>query len=175
MESMRASGPLQPAAHSAEVVCPFNRHITNVVCQVFRTMMEVIVTPSTDPHHPPDCGFAALVEFTATWHGALAIGLGRDEAARFTSRLLGSEVGDLSQDEIRDVIGEIANIIAGNIKFVLPPGIDMGLPAWLAGNGTASLLLDRRLLSRHVFESEAGHFSVYLLDRVRSHCEHSDR
>ena len=38
------------------------------------------------------------------------------------------EPDEVSQDDLSDVLGELANIVGGNVKAMLPPGAFLSLP-----------------------------------------------
>ena len=54
--------------------------------------------------------------------GYVSIHVSRRQATDFTARLVGVDVAEVtSEDEIRDAVGEITNMIAGNVKTALSP------------------------------------------------------
>jgi chemotaxis protein CheX len=54
--------------------------------------------------------------------GYVSIHVSRRQATDFTARLIGVDVAEVtSEDEIRDAVGEITNMIAGSMKTALSP------------------------------------------------------
>lgn len=51
-----------------------------------------------------------------------------DAAEQIACRMLEAKPGELGEDEIRDAAGEMANILAGNLKSMLPQPSSLGLP-----------------------------------------------
>jgi len=82
----------------------------------------------------------AFVSYAGALKGCVAICASREQCRDFTARLLGAELDSIKTDvELRDAIGEIANMIAGNVKrelLRLGP-IEIGLPAVSLGSGAA--------------------------------------
>lgn len=155
---------LDGPVHAHETANPFDAHIDAVVDSVFLSMLEIAVRVSAAAHEPPTDALSASVQFHDGWRGELALELGSDAADRVTRLLLGSDAAGPTAEEIQDAVGEIANIIAGNIKVHLPAGAGMGLPSVMPLQ-----LVSRpgqiRLASRS-YECDAGSFSVVLVEGV---------
>jgi len=64
------------------------------------------------------------VSITGSWHGHIVYASSRLAAAAF----LAVEQDEVSLDDLTDVLGELANIVGGNVKAMLPPGADLSLP-----------------------------------------------
>jgi hypothetical protein len=164
VDQLANSCELVTTVQPSQVAQLFDGHIGEVVGYVFLTMMELTVRAAAKRHEPSSDVVAAIVEFNTTWHGALALELGRGQAVRFTQLLLGSDSADLAAEEIQDAVGEIVNIIAGNIKFFLPAGVGLGLPSLIQEQAYFPRMLGRRPLGCRSFDSNAGPFSVVLLE-----------
>jgi chemotaxis protein CheX len=56
------------------------------------------------------------------------------------------DASEVSQDDLSDVLGELANIVGGNVKAMLPPGALLSLPqVVLAPESTARYPNTRRI------------------------------
>ena len=74
----------------------------------------------------------SAVQLTGEWNGAVLLECDRGQACRFAARFLSIDLPDAVDDVVRDVLGELANMIGGNLKCVL----SAGYPAFHAlGNG----------------------------------------
>jgi chemotaxis protein CheX len=49
-------------------------------------------------------------------------------ARRAAAAFLAMELDEVSEDDLSDVLGELANIVGGNVKAMLPPGCFLSLP-----------------------------------------------
>jgi chemotaxis protein CheX len=82
--------------------------------------------PTYDENQPSEVH--SSVSITGSWTGhvvyASSIAAGRRAAAAF----LAMEVDEVSEDDLSDVLGELANIVGGNVKAMLPPGALLSLP-----------------------------------------------
>ena len=59
------------------------------------------------------------------------------QACPFAGRFLSIDPPETVDDVVRDVLGELANMIGGNLKCVLPQGSGFPCPPWWTGATTA--------------------------------------
>ena len=72
---------------------------------------------------------SSWVEIVGPWTGSVALTCGRDTAAELTRALLGEHAPAVLEDEdVEDALGELANVVGGNVKAVLPGPSVLGLP-----------------------------------------------
>ncbi len=93
--------------------------LTNCVIETFETMLEMDlnkVGKSTDPGLN-ESRLVGAVHFAGEVVGTMSLHVSQAFATLITTSMLGVEEGDLdSVEEIKDVLGELANIISGNLK-----------------------------------------------------------
>ena len=69
------------------------------------------------------------VEIVGPWTGAVVLTCGRDTAEELTRALLrGHAPVVLDDEDVRDALGEFANVVGGNVKALLPGPSVLGLP-----------------------------------------------
>jgi CheY-specific phosphatase CheX len=71
----------------------------------------------------------AAVYLTGEWVGAACVHVEPEQACAFAGHFLGMPAPDAVSDDVRDVMGELANMIAGNLKCTLAPGIRVSVPS----------------------------------------------
>ncbi|MGY1606137.1 MULTISPECIES: chemotaxis protein CheX [unclassified Geodermatophilus] len=72
---------------------------------------------------------SSWVEIVGPWTGAVVLTCGHDTAAELTAALLGAHAPPVLEDEdVDDALGELANVVGGNVKAVLPGPSVLGLP-----------------------------------------------
>jgi chemotaxis protein CheX len=79
----------------------------------------------------------ALVRITGDWCGAVTLEMSSD-AATTAARLM-LEADDVDADEVADAVGELVNIIGGNIKSLLPTPSRLSLPQVTRGEALLAL------------------------------------
>ena len=74
-----------------------------------------------------EAAVTAVVVLDGDFEGAVQIGCGRDVALRIT-QLMFATSDEPSSGDISDALGEVSNMIAGNLKTTLPGHNSIGLP-----------------------------------------------
>jgi chemotaxis protein CheX len=80
----------------------------------------------------------STVSITGSWHGHLVYASSRDAAKKAAAAFLAMEPDEVGQEDISDVLGELANIVGGNVKAMLPAGCFLSLPTVVLAPDTAS-------------------------------------
>jgi chemotaxis protein CheX len=81
----------------------------------------------------------ALVRISGAWEGAVQLECSPDHARAAAAAMFAGDAGTASDDEARDALGELANIVSGNLKSLLPPPSALSIP-WVrpAASSTGS-------------------------------------
>lgn len=84
-------------------------------------------------HHAPEAGawWSASITITGTWSGTVTIELPATAAEAVTRRMLAVDLA--GPDDVADAIGELVNMVGGNIKAALPDPTSLSLPVVAAG------------------------------------------
>ncbi len=106
---------------------------------------------------------SAGVYFTGPWRGAALVECTPTQARQFARRLMPVD-GPLSTDDVRDALGEIANMLGGNLKAILPPGVGISMPSVVAGSDFTLRGCGGRMLTRVTLDSEVGLFRVVVVE-----------
>jgi len=113
--------------------------LVNDIRDVFSSMvgmMELSPLPGqAGPVTQFEDGLSAMVGLAGSYNGVVALHTPRKLALAFTAGMLGMEVTELDAD-VRDAMGEIANMIAGAFKTHLSSGgfdIRLSVPSVVSG------------------------------------------
>ena len=68
------------------------------------------------------------VSITGSWTGHVVYASSTAAARRAAAAFLAMEMEEVSEEDVSDVLGELANIVGGNVKAMLPPGAFLSLP-----------------------------------------------
>jgi len=97
--------------------------IRNATHSVFSTMLGTELaaqSPFEDPQPFQQSEVTGFIGMAGEFAGYVSIHVTRAQATDFTARLVGVDVEEItSEDEIRDAVGEITNMLAGNVKTAL--------------------------------------------------------
>ena len=121
MTASPAAQPLVTALIDAAVV----QEITDETWLALLGVEEILVPmPGEQPEDP----LSAWVEVSGPWTGAVVLTCGRATAADLAGILLGAPADELASEDIADALGELANVVGGNVKALLPAPSVLGLP-----------------------------------------------
>ena len=138
--------------------------LEQVVGSVFSTMMAVDIGPSPLPCPDNDGLLTSAVYLSGPWNGAICLHCFPDLACRLAGCFLGLPASQALDDDVRDVMGEIANMIAGNLKCTMSPGVQLSTPLVAGGGEARSGNWTVRVFSS-AFASGAGPFWLLMLTR----------
>ena len=68
------------------------------------------------------------------WNGAISFECNRKHACQIARQFLASEPPEDVDADVRDVIGELANMIGGNIKSAIATDVRLSLPSVIDGS-----------------------------------------
>jgi chemotaxis protein CheX len=82
--------------------------------------------PTYDENQPSEVH--SSVSINGSWTGHLVYSCSTAAARRAAGAFLAMEPEEVSEEDMSDVLGELANIVGGNVKAMLPPGAQLSLP-----------------------------------------------
>ena len=141
--------------------------LAQIVEYVFRTMVCLEVSESNQPWLPSQDRLTATIHLTGDWPGVLALECDRKQASVFAARFLSMNPPETVDDVVRDVLGELANMIGGNLKCVLAGGLKLSMPSVVDGADHRVRVCRAGIRERLVFQSPEGVFSVAVLREER--------
>jgi chemotaxis protein CheX len=104
----------------------------------------------------------ACVQISGAWSGAVLMWCTGEFASLAVKAMF--DVGD-GADEERDAVGEIANMVAGNLKATLPSPSRLSLPIVASGHGFGLDVRHSRPIERVEFLVDEEHHVVVTLVR----------
>jgi chemotaxis protein CheX len=131
--------------------------LAQIVVSIFETMLSLEARESATPWTPGDHRVRAMVKLTSGWSGAVLMECDRDQACRFTGRFLSMDKPDSVDELVCDVLGELANMIGGNLKCVLKGGMKLSMPSVVEASGDGP---DGQVHHRLSFQTAEGPFGV---------------
>lgn len=145
----------------------FTEKAAAIVQQVFGSMLgvEVRSAPAAPPAPPGEAppGVVAAVYFTAGWKGAVLLECAPPQAYAFTAKLMSIPKPSRVDDDVRDALGELTNIIAGNLKAALPKGVELSMPSVVEGGDFTHKIVGANECGHLAFDSAEGAFALTLV------------
>lgn len=142
--------------------------VEKIVTTVFTTMLDVEVSVADPTGTPSGDHLTAAVYSEGEWEGAVLLECNCEQASQFTGSLLGIDPPEEFNDDVRDAIGELANMIGGNIKSVIAPEDRLSLPSVVHGKNYEVCICGSEVNKRVGFRFDGGPFWITILGK-RTH------
>jgi chemotaxis protein CheX len=140
--------------------------ITGIAQEVWESFLGLSLLP-----HPLGPDAPALEGLTVTgcvhvsgeWTGSVFLSCDLHVATTAAEAMFATDPGTLSPDEISDALGELTNMIGGNIKSLLPAPSRLSVPSIAQGESYSVRVPGAVLLDRVVLDSTPGpvHINVW--------------
>jgi len=153
----------------------FLRYMDKCVPDVFRTMVGIEGTPGNGDHDAPRPsvlnGITGSVSLTGKVNGTVYATYSPATAMSIAERILG--MSGLSDTDVSDVIGELSNMITGNLKSQMADigyNCQLSIPTVMRGDSIAVVVIDAPLSIRNTyfFPELADSITVQAFVRIES-------
>lgn len=136
---------------------------TQLVCSTLLGF-EVQPLPGHYEASPSDT-FTGSVQITGKWNGALLLTLPSSLVNTLTETLFSLEPGKTTTEDRKDAVGELTNMIGGNIKALLPQPCKLSVPL-LGLEGQEQLFPSTEMVTHCQFECQGKSFALSLYKLV---------
>lgn len=117
--------------------------------------------------HPPDERVVTgVVQITGDWAGAVTVQTTERFAAQAAALLFAIDAAQVSPDDIADTVGELANVVGGNVKSGLAGALQLSLPAVTSGRDYQVAVSGTELHERISFDCDGELVVVTLLQQA---------
>lgn len=106
------------------------------------------------------------VSISGSWSGTITIGCSSAAARRAAAAMFGVVPEEASAEEVNDAMGEVANIIGGNLKGLLTGPATLSLPSVAEGFDTSLHVPDFVAVQSTRFDSEGEPLVVTVFART---------
>jgi chemotaxis protein CheX len=83
------------------------------------------------PPTTPSRDVSASVSVTGAWRGHVVVSCSAAASRSVAAALMGVDLADVTPEDVTDAVGELANIIGGNVKSLMPEPSALSLPVVL--------------------------------------------
>lgn len=138
--------------------------LERIVKSVFITMLDLAVFTSEITHQPGMSRLTSFVQMTGDWNGAVLLECSPRQACLFAGRILSMDPPDSVDEGVCDALGELSNVIGGNLKCGMSTGVRLSMPTVLDGRDYDVRMDRSEVRERIAFECSEGYFWVTLLE-----------
>jgi len=140
-----------------------DRQIVEIVANIWDSMLRLPVEPAHEPLSASGEKVSACIHIAGAWQGTIMLHLDVEFGARVAGALFAIEPANALPADIRDALGELTNMIGGNIKGLLPGDNHLSLPTVVDGFHHATSIPGSTLVTCLPLCSAGHRFSVSLL------------
>lgn len=106
----------------------------------------------------------AAIHISGDFRGGIRLDCSRAMIRRAAAIMFNLPEGQLNEDDERDVVGELTNVVAGNIKALIPGSNSISLPTIIDGSDYKVSTLDVRSSEDFRFMLDGETMTVTLLE-----------
>jgi chemotaxis protein CheX len=134
--------------------------------EIWSLVLGQTATPTDGRPAGDDDPFTSCVHITGAWRGAVMLTLPSAVAARATATMFSIDAAAVTPTHLYDAIGELVNMIGGNLKALFKPPCYLSLPMITTGRDVEMNVVGGRCLAEVAFETADGTFSVTIVERA---------
>jgi chemotaxis protein CheX len=135
--------------------------VAQYTADVWGAVLGMEAWPADRP--PPAAGRPTLtgcVHIAGGWQGVVMLVCPADLADRAAAAVFAVPPADLAPDLVHDAVGELTNMIGGNLKALLPPPAFLSLPTVTRGTDYTVHVPGTRTVIEQAFDCEGRSFLV---------------
>ncbi len=142
---------------------PYREGNAEVAISVYRTMLHVNLRVVVERSPTMENCYTGAVYYAGAWKGALLVECSGEQAMDWAARFLSLDP-PVRVDDARDGLGELTNVLAGNLKPLLPPGVGLSMPCVVQGRDYSLRMCGGGLSESLCFTDGFAPFRITLLE-----------
>jgi chemotaxis protein CheX len=142
--------------------------VGQVVQAIFSTMLDLPVQALDHRSPALKDKVTSSVFLEGPWNGGVSLICSRPHACQLAARFLAADPPAEVDDDVRDVLGELANMIGGNIKSCLGPDMRLSLPSVIDGSDYEVRVCGSEVCDHIRFGSPDGEFWICIVGKCGS-------
>lgn len=131
-----------------------------VTQDVFRIMAGIDVDSAVEPSTTSAFAIESLLHYTGGASGRMLLDCSAEVAKAFAIRVTGLPAEALSGEDIKDAVGELVNMIGGNLKALLPADTHISTPQVFPASENMPWIDEASMISSLDFDCEFGRFRL---------------
>ncbi len=147
--------------------------VSMLVQEVGLAILDMSMVLIEDPPADKERGAMSCVHVTGDWDGSVILEVSPQLSRRATAAMFDIPADEVSDDEMADALGELANIVGGSVKGLMTGSCRLSLPTVALGSDARMVVPGADLVHRIVFDVDGEHLQVALWRRRPSGLSHS--
>jgi CheY-specific phosphatase CheX len=144
-----------------------SEELTSIVNDIFGTMAGLELSNCRDivAFHSGNGYVVSAVQIVGDWQGAVRLDIDMELARQACANLTGADKADLSLQDVRDVAGELANMVAGSVKAACAQSARLSLPTVAIGRDFEFSFSQGKIVQALSFSHLTGVVTVNVIQR----------
>jgi chemotaxis protein CheX len=109
--------------------------VTEIAGQVWDSFLGLTLEPTPSEDRPGGDVMCGVVAISGAWQGSVVLRCSTEHATEAAEAMFAADAGTLEESEVADALGELTNMIGGNIKSLLPEPSALSIPSVSGGTG----------------------------------------
>lgn len=133
---------------------------------VWEAFLDLPIERVDDPAEPKDGEeiVSACVHISGEWNGSVILSCSATLATTVAGAMFDLEPEDVDEELLHDAVGEVANMIGGNVKGLVPGPSQLSLPAVATGIHTRLAVPGSHAVTRVGFDSGTEAVHIVLME-----------
>jgi chemotaxis protein CheX len=141
--------------------------LSQIVEGIWSSMLGLDIQSAVENEADPQAAslLAACVQITGAWEGSVILHCSPELARHTAAAMFATEIESISSGEILDSLGELANMIGGGVKSLLPEVCTLSLPTVVEGANFSLLVRGASPVHLSTFVCQGEPVWVTLLEK----------
>ena len=152
------------------------QEVFHIVEMVWLSILNLPIEQSREEIHVSSQGYALArcVHIRGAWNGTIVLCCSDRLAHKAAAVMFSDEAGQEPLDKVYDAVGELANMVGGNLKALLPGPSQLSVPAPIENSDYQDLVRDAQPQNRLAFQCDGEPFLIAIFERPVEYSEQAD-
>jgi chemotaxis protein CheX len=141
--------------------------IDDITRTIWGTLFDLPLNRAGPAPLGPETVVTGCVQIVGSWRGAVMLRCPMSLASTLADQMFRSGSA-LSVDDVRDALGELTNVIGGNVKALFPGTCQLSLPAVVVGSDYDLGVVDTSAVTTVAFTCDGQPLMVTLCEGFRN-------
>ncbi len=142
-----------------------NTELHRITVDIWSTVFDIDVESAETTDRVAGRSLTGTVQITGDWNGAVMVECSDRLARHATATMFGMEIDEVTEEDVHDTVGEIANMTGGNLKSLLPGSCQLSLPTVTSGVDYEHSVRGSRVVERVAFDAAGESLVVTRIER----------
>jgi chemotaxis protein CheX len=143
----------------------YENFIAEITQSIYATMLNIQLTRADGPETEGDNSLLATVQIAGEWTGSVVLALSPDIATASAAAMLQLSSQSVTNADREDVAAELANMIGGNLKSLLPGPSVLSLPTIVVGREIGLQVHNAQIIEDVALRAAAGVLRIRLYEK----------